>query len=138
MPYIVLALALAPIAQTGEVYSCSNPSTVGRDCRGSDGTTYVERHFGDQTVREGHDARGNTWVEREYKVFDGSRTEGSDSSGRTWVWNCNPRFGIAGTARNGNPIYIPPEPPRSLSPDQQGDTEAAVPNMCQRASSGPQ
>lgn len=117
--FLPLIFVLAAQSVDRTEYSCAGTDTT-LDCRGPDGSTYIERKLGDnRLIRKGTASDGRTWVEYVTRQFDGTRTQGEDSSGKTWFQQCSARFGTTGTDRNGNPVS---RPPRYRRPPQPGDT----------------
>lgn len=110
----MLTLLLLSLALQSDAPVCAGTNDE-RNCRSSDGSTYIERRLVDQVVRQGTARDGSTWTEYLTRVFDGTRLEGSDSNGHRWYQQCNPRYGTTGTDRNGNDVFIPPQPRTALA-----------------------
>ena len=102
---IVLA-ALLGVAQAADP-ACGGGQGI-RDCRGSDGSAYIERRLGERVVRKGTTADGRSWSEYVSPAPGGWTLAGSDSKGLTWYQSCNRAFGIRGTNRFGKPMFVPP------------------------------
>ncbi|TCP87580.1 hypothetical protein C8J42_10941 [Sphingomonas sp. PP-CE-1A-559] len=100
---VVLILALAAMQSDSSTLTCGGSGLV-RNCTAADGSTYIERRIGQRLVRKGTTSDGQSWTEYVSQNLDGWRLQGEDSTGAQWFQMCNPRSGIRGTDRSGQPF----------------------------------